>query len=639
MFTEIAKIIGREYSGAHGWDFAADVHRSDRWSTWDAYHRTADYCAGLMQEWKVAGVEKVPHPSDGYTAHGDWIIPQAWNVEEATIEVVSPAEEAFLIARYTDEPAQLIMHSGPTPEGGIDGEIVLVENEEMLERLTGKLQGKIAFFPAHFDQNRSGPAERLGAVGYLCDNTGRPHLPPGTVAWHNYDFGPRNRSGLWGFSISTEAARRLHAALQRCRGGGQKLIAHGEVRTKLGSGYLETVTGYVEGTGPQEVMTLGHIYEYGATDNASGAGMILEALRALQRLVERGDLPRPKRHIRGALVMEIAGTTAYLEGRREELPDVVAGMNLDMAGSDQEKAKSFLTLHECPESDPSAADVLAQRIMEEVVGNMDPNLRWTTAPFGVTDNIIADPMMAIPCPMMWQIPSCTHHNSGDTPPMNSPYVMGKVGLVTATYLYFLATMDVGRAGWLCEETLREGKRAVLRTLGRYTGSPDGEVDWEGLDARLQYLRGRQEARLRSIGKLAMPEDGEGLERTIEEACRSLGRFADEERRRIGPPITSGQSPLTAPDGLKERAARLVPRRLKFGTLTLETLPEEVRPTARYQPNWSAPYNLHLFWVDGKRTVLEVSELCAHEFGRDELAQLMDYFEFLHEHGYLALEAR
>ena len=82
---------------------------------------------------------------------------------------------------------------------------------------------------------------------------------------------------MFGFSLSYREAAHLR---ELCREGPVQVYAR--VDTTLYDGAVENVTSYIPGTGgDEEVLMLAHIYEQGANDNASGAGLSLEVFRTL----------------------------------------------------------------------------------------------------------------------------------------------------------------------------------------------------------------------------------------------------------------------------------------------------------------------------------------------------------------------
>jgi hypothetical protein len=84
---------------------------------------------------------------------------------------------------------------------------------------------------------------------------------------------------------------------------------------------LPYVTGRVKGSGREgeEVLIVGHMYEWGANDNCTGSSAILESVGTLNELIASGVLPRPKRSIRVWLGFEMYGSMAFAMHNLERL--------------------------------------------------------------------------------------------------------------------------------------------------------------------------------------------------------------------------------------------------------------------------------------------------------------------------------
>src|SRR5260221_178400 len=67
------------------------------------------------------------------------------------------------------------------------------------------------------------------------------------------------------------------------------------------------------GANGEEVTSHGHFFEQGAHDNATGVASIIGAAETVNRLIQSGKLPRPKRNIRVLGMGECYGTYYYLQ--------------------------------------------------------------------------------------------------------------------------------------------------------------------------------------------------------------------------------------------------------------------------------------------------------------------------------------
>ena len=225
-----------------------------------------------------------------------------------TLEIVSPQvpEDRRVLADYQKVPTSLCMWSGPTPPGGVDAEIVLPPNDIRNADLKGKLVlgGRIS----------KPDLAKAGALGMIHESTTNPTLLD-ERDWVN-SFGDngwafnKNDTPLVCFSITPRSEQYLHELLKQ---GPVKVRAN--VDSRYYDGQYPYVSGAILGTdgpGAEEVFSLGHLFEEGAGDNATGVASIIEATATLNRLIKEGKLPRPKRTIRILAMGERYGTLAYL---------------------------------------------------------------------------------------------------------------------------------------------------------------------------------------------------------------------------------------------------------------------------------------------------------------------------------------
>ncbi|HYM11858.1 MAG TPA: hypothetical protein VEU62_14070, partial [Bryobacterales bacterium] len=115
-------------------------------------------------------------------------------------------------------------------------------------------------------------------------------------------------------------------------------------------------------------------------------------------------------------------------------------------------------------------------------------------------------------------------------------------------------------------------------------------------------------------------------------------FAAEQKSRVERAVQAGARelglgeihPLAPPPD--PEAARIIVRRKRLGTITLDDLPPDRRegyPAASF----SGPPVTALYWCDGKRNLAEVIRLTRLEVGPVKF-DFLGYFKFLEKHGYV-----
>lgn len=336
MFTHIQHRIAEEYSAANAFDLTAGIHQYDRWSTFDQYRRSGEFCTTRMREYALDAVEQIAIPADGVTRIGDWTMPLAWDVDDAVLRVVAPrGGGGRILAHYREEPASLAMWSAPTPPGGVDVEVVYLADGSREEDYAGvDVRGKAVFTHRSHGAVR-GLAARHGAVGLItdfpaCKDEALANATCWMNAWvdyHGWGFLATD-TPIWGFSLTREKGEYLERLLT----SGETITVHADVASCLYPGAFTLSTGVIRGESDDEVLAYAHAYEYGAEDNAAGCATVLEAARTLQRLIQAGALPPPKRTIRFMMSWECYGSIAWAVQRIDGRRNVVAGLCLDDLG-------------------------------------------------------------------------------------------------------------------------------------------------------------------------------------------------------------------------------------------------------------------------------------------------------------------
>jgi hypothetical protein len=107
-----------------------------------------------------------------------------------------------------------------------------------------------------------------------------------------------------------------------------------------------------------------------------------------------------------------------------------------------------------------------------------------------------------------------------------------------------------------------------------------------------------------------------VERSIQDRAKALG---------LGPvrPIAPAPNP---------EAEKIVVRRKRMGTITLDDLPLEKRENFPAASFWGVPVSA-LYWCDGRRNLAEVIRLTELEMGPQRF-DFVGYFKFLEKHGYV-----
>ena len=670
MFRNISEAIKKELSGKRAKNCLTEIHHFARWSTFPKFQEAANYCLEEMEKIGLKNAEIIEYPANGKTKYGDWIIPQAWDAEDAVLEIVEPESSSRILASYQEVPCSLFMYSAPTPKEGVIADVVEIKdgtNEKDYEGID--LKGKIVFTTdyvpdMHHDRKVYELAGKQGAIGIISDlmpeYEGVRHKMELFDAsfWQNYFVTPINEKKLFGFSLSPRNGIYLRSVIREAKKKGEKVKVLAKVNTRLYDGTIPMVTGVIPGEKrpEEEILLLAHICEQGADNDASGSGLILEIMRCLTRLIAEGNLPRPKRTIRVLLSMECYGITAYMETHKEDIPHMIAGLYLDAVGSNQNLCKSILGIYKNPHSQSSYTDILLREVAHTLLSKDDPQLRWREKSYLLADSLIADPMIGIPCPSIVHTPYKQYHTSEDTPDKLSSETLRKIGILAATYSYFIANAGNKEIHWLANMVSaysginfnKISKKAITKV---YTQENPNAIDLSLIlketESRFGYQKDREIQALYSVLRLVEKENRSqilGCLRNLEKKIKDIARQTFENTKStindyiklegINALPQIGQQPYSE---LEIKMSKMISERLVFGSLTLESLPPEVKKKCRWKPAYNPTLNLPLFWSDRKRTLLDIAKSVECETGRVSMEDLVGYFEFLAKFGYIKLK--
>jgi hypothetical protein len=629
--TALSRLLGTLRESVNPDQAARDVRtiwETDRWFTFPKFEETAKNVAAIMRRAGLEDVEIGNPPADGVTQGGFWTMPLAWDIHTGTLEILDPQVPAGrrMLADYQKVPASIGMWSGPTLPGGVDTEIVLAPANLQSAGLKGKLvlggrASKTALAAA-------------GALGIVSEATENRDLAD-ERGWVN-SFGDNGWSFTKGsaplvcFSITPRGAELVRELLKK---GPVKV--HANVDSRYYSGVYPYVTGVIRGTdgaGAEEVLSLGHLFEQGAHDNATGVASIIGAAETLNRLIKDGKLARPRRTIRVLGMGECYGTMYYLDHNQDRVKRTIAAMCIDSPAGLQNMAGTEYTWILNPHAAKSYVDAFALRLAEEYYPSVGRPWAWQEHRSS-TDNYLGDPSIGIPTVMPHGgYGVLAHHNSGDIPATVDPKSLRDMMVVNAAYTYFLASAGPAGKRWMAEVALSRGYTQLTAAAQKLIDQVDAAETAESLSRlayqatqRIEYTLDRETQSVRSAWDL-------------KEGIADLASSANQQKLRLDRAIRDRASALgvgpvqaTVPPRNAE-AEKIVVRRKRMGTITLDDLPREQREGYPAASFWGVPVSA-LYWCDGKRNLAEVIRLTELEMGPQQF-DFVGYFRFLEKRGYV-----
>ncbi len=658
--NSILRAVSREVSGNRARDYTMRLWQYDKWSTLPMWQKTAKEARTIMLERGFDEAVIVDTPADGVTRHGTWTNPLGWDCKQATLEVIEPEgipDEYRYLCNYRDNPTSLNNYSCPTPPGGVETELVLLERSNPDELAKLDASGKIILVSSgsrtmkkHLDPN--------GVLGIVSDEiesknkdfitanhwlNGWSDRPGG---WQMNDSDSRNN---FSFSISQKKANYLRNLLRQ-----GKTV---KVRAKIDSRYftddsLPYVIGSIRGSGSdgEDVLVVSHIYELGANDDCTGASIDLEALGALNYLIDAGVLPRPKRTIRMWLGFECYGSMAYTVNNLERMrTKTLAVLCCDTPADNYDLATTALSISANFNACPSFTDAVFPELVGRYYSQYAPDRLWESIPFmSGLDNFFGDPMIGVPINAMYMSHGHhLHHNSMDTIDKVDPRSLREQAIINASYLYYLADAEYDEIPFIAQLVFDRGIKIILEKstganqdiLTIKDGKSLGKALADGMRV-IEYYTGLQKEAVNSIARLVPPDKKKETLNYAAMYNKKLDEFGKmmvrQFREAVGKKSSSESIKIVKykkEEGAWEKeAAAIIPKRKIVGTMTLEPIPVDEWVEATSSPRWWSARNwasASYFWCDGKRNLNEIKELVELEAGAPvRNFDLIKYYKFL-----------
>ena len=663
MFRQVFEKLKDEVSGEIAYNYVAEISRHHRIQASPGLRDACNYAIDALRE---CGLEAEMH---SYPANGrdyDWtsLRFKEWSCRDAWLKLVEPAKEERYLARYQEEKIHVIQRSTATPKEGVVAEVAVPANKgEEPEDYEGlDVNGKMVLTNGDLHRVHQLAVEDRGAAGVIFDGmfVRPPNLYEGelddALKYTSYWWTPTDEPGF-GFVVTPRTGRWLRRLVEKSK---EPVKVHGYVDAKLYEGYLDNAVATIPGETDEEVIVIAHIChpQPSANDNASGCGAAIEAARALNKLIAEGKLAKPRRTIRFTLVPEMSGTYSYLVEREDDIPKMVAAINLDMVGEDQDKTGSVLVLHKTPDSFPSYVNAVAEAVFEEAqkeitsigIGPLMATYRHSVSEFnGGSDHYIyTDPTVGVGCPMLIQWPDKFYHTSADTIDKVSPHSLAKVALIAGTYSYFLACAGDKEAPWIASQVAAREKQAIIKTVQETLDKVaaldmdplkvNKQRDW--LKAKLEFDADVAVEALRSIKRIA-PGCGDVVQSLASEIMSFVEGEYDHAVK-VMEELAEKQGITELPDYEPEKepepeGADKVPVRLHRGPLStrywIKKLSREDQEAYRALNKklgfeYGGPITYALYWTDGTRSISEISQMIDLEIGMTNLKYLVEMYGYL-----------
>jgi hypothetical protein len=674
MEETIKKMIKEELSGEKAKSHVQQITRFHRIQASPMFHEAAEYVKDTLLQIGLEDARIEQFTSDGSKKYWTHASPIGWEVKSAELKLIEPEEK--LLAQYTDIPTSLHVHSKSTPQKGIVTELIDVDVGTKSEDYKGKdVKGKFVLATGRARLMHEQAVYTYGAAGVITDTMAYEFknvresvdIPDANSYQAIWPTGKDLEKVTFGFSISKRQGNYLRDLLRE----NKKVKLQAKVDARLFPSKLDIVTATIQGSSKknEEVFLISHLCHprTSANDNASGSGLLLEIARAILTLISSRKITKPKRTIRFLWVPETYGTIALLYSHPNLANRLVAGINLDMVGENQEICKSILVLDKTPDSLPSYLNDFVFNLIEQSVKEFDPvTIFGSASTFRFTENVHAggsdhhefvNSTIKVPCVMLLQWPDLFYHSSMDTIDKVSPSSLKRIGWIAAVAILTLANADADEAILFANQTLQRGlsriKKAgteVIQSLYNVIADPKIKKNPKELsksllktvqthEDRLRHIVWREEEAIKSVKRLAVSKD---LDSFIDDCLKDILACKKQELAKVEKILYSiaKKNKLEIPEKLEEtenerKAKSMISQRLFKGSLsTADVIRKEL---AKKEYEWYEEMSKKdidfekkvkelLNFMDGKRTLSDIVKAVSAEYSEFQVGDALRFIQ-------------
>jgi Peptidase family M28 len=675
-------------SGDIAHDYDAKLSGWSRIEASDAYDQAAEWVVATARENGLQKVKIEHFPSDGVASYLGYLTKRYWKARRAELWIDAPYN--IRITSFAELPNSLCrdstsadvetglvdIGSGTSEDDyrvSVQGKIVLTSSDPLLvvDRAVYEhgAAGIVSYWTIpEWDRLNRLPGDNVDLVGwrYLPDPASKPH-------------------GTFAFMISPRRAQELQQMMR----SGTNVRVKATVDAELTAGNLGVVSGVIPGSKypDEEVLVTAHLDEIGADDNGSGSASLLEMARTLNHLIDTGQMPRPARTIRFIWGPEFISSYAWLSKHLAEPLRRIADLNYDQDGGDLLKEDSVYQIVSTPDSTPSFLNSVMASILDFMNKYNDENyppvkefhiisvngtrhrLQGRMEPFtGGSDQEVYD-HVGIPAIFVTTGPEKDYHSSKDTPDKVDATQLHRSVFSGLAAMTMLAYADNDQAADFSKLALVYGRRLIAANCGRAAdlilSSPRESLGTNRDLANLivHHAFEKEEAAVRSSEVFSQKpstrqsvEDIVGMLATDEAvSVRQLDALAASQAERMG---TDAGGPRTL-SATEREAAREIPRRLESRRLagwgfvstkasanqgaqvamvrkalhdTAETMRRGGDNDLRIMSLDDAP----AFYVDGRRSIMDIHDAIAAEYIPIPIAVLETYFQLFESAGIMKI---
>jgi aminopeptidase-like protein len=684
MNPELKKHVKEELSGENAKNYVEQISHFHRIQASTHFHEAAEHVKQQLLEIGIQDARIEQFTSDGAKKYWTHTSPVGWEVKSAELRIAEPEQQ--LVTRYADIPTSLHAFSNATPPQGTTAELIDVGKGTKAEHYEGiDVKNKLVLATGRASIVHEQAVFKRGAAGVITDTLAQEFrnvresidIPDAHGYQGIWPTAENLRQVQFGFSLSKRQGNHLRNLLRDKK----TVKLHAKVNARLFPGNLDVVTATIQGSEKpdEEIFIVAHLChpQPSANDNASGSGLLIEIARTLQTLITTGRIPRPKRTIRFMWVPEFSGTIAYLHDHPDAANHLIAGINLDMVGQNQELCKSTLNIDRTPDSHPSYLNDLILNLTEDTIKEFDHETTFGTASTfryaesmhsgGSDHHVFVDSTIGVPCIMLLQWPDMFYHTSMDTIDKVSPESLKRVGWITTTAALILANADTDTAIYLLNQTCSRGQTRIqtaqhqaIQELYEKTHNTKTKTNpQEHAKAltktayhhknKIEHITQREKQALHTVKKLAINPD---LDALIEKFTKHIDETSNHAIQRIHETVLliSKSLGITLPTQLEEteaekQARNITPTRQLKCTLDMDTFKQLIgeeqykwyEETGEKDTKFALKRFEILNFMNGKRTLYDIVKAVSAEYGETNMEHALRFIKDLEKTGFATLQ--
>ncbi len=652
----LVRALVAELSGEIAFRYTGVIAGYDRVQASAGFHDAAAWIKGELERIGYKDVLLEGWPSDGtkrYAGHRSVI---GWRADKAELWMTAPERER--LCSFEEMPLSLVKHSHGAK---LAAELVDVGSGMGEAAFRGRdVKGKIVLATGPTAAVMKEAVLARGAVGvltYFAPDTrpGYPNLVRYTALWPRWE--DRDKLGF-GFNLSKNQGARLKRMLEE----GIRITLEADVQASYSETRLEALSASFPGSvePDKEILIIGHLCHPtpSANDNASGSGGMLEMARALKAMVDKGLVSKPARTVRFVWVAEFNGAVPYVLAHPEQIKNTLACINCDMIGEDFHKTGGLFRIYRTPDSLPgflndvttNFAGLVESLGLTSLNGSVHP-FAWKAEPYGGgSDHVVFnDGAIRVPA-VMFNRDDVFHHTSLDTLDKVDPTELRRAAVIALGSAFHIASAGNGEARQIARLVARNGLGRLAADYYDALGILSAAADPERLHAAYRQVLNvvshsiwRESQAILSARALASDEGAKreiaAMKTHLDAAQMTFPREANALYRKLCAGLNTVPKQMALSDE-ERKAGRLVPVRVEGFICPMESdyLVEKLGPGVFSEIKLDPDTAYETFnFVDGKRSILEITQSISAEFGPVAIGDISAFFAVLERGGLVTMK--